>query len=60
MPRYRSRPRNRDYLDDQAAPPLPHPITYVQEPVKTGLLDAEGNPIYRLPDPVGFLPKVGE
>lgn len=40
---------------DTPAPPLPHPQSYVSDPVKTGVLDADGNEIYRMPDPVGFL-----
>lgn len=37
------------------APPLPHPTAFVSEPIKTGLFDADGNAIYRLPDVIGFL-----
>lgn len=41
--------------DEAPAPALPHPTVYAVEPVKTGLFDKEGTPIYRLPDPIGYL-----
>ncbi len=35
--------------------PLPHPTAFVSEPVRTGILDPDGNDIFRAPDPIGFL-----
>jgi hypothetical protein len=35
---------------------LPHPMVTAREPEWTGLVDADGRRIYRLPDPIGFLP----
>jgi hypothetical protein len=40
---------------DQPAPPLPHPIVYETGPVFTGLLGADGEPIYRPKQRLGFL-----
>lgn len=40
---------------DQPVSPLPHPTTFVSEPVRTGILDPDGNDIFKVPDPVGFL-----
>lgn len=57
MPRYYSeRGKISDYwIEDRPTGPLPHPTVFLPEPTKTGLYDADGNPIYRLPDVVGFL-----
>lgn len=56
MPRYVVAPPTRTSWDDPApAPALPHPLAYVSEPVKTGLLDPNGRDIYRVPDQIGFL-----
>ncbi len=41
---------------DQSMPPLAHPMVYQADPAPTGLLNADGAPIYKLPDPIGFLP----
>lgn len=41
---------------DGPAPSLPHPTVYPSELVATGLVDADGRAIYRLPDPLGYLP----
>lgn len=49
-------PRAFDYWD-QPAPPLPHPTAFQAEPVATGLLDQDGNQIWKAPDPIGFLAK---
>jgi hypothetical protein len=35
--------------------PLPHPVVYPSEAIKTGLLDPNGHDIYKTPDEVGFL-----
>lgn len=57
MIRYVSiREPSRSFSGEQAQP-LPHPIVYEREPIKTGLFDKDGNPIYRLPDGIGFLRK---
>lgn len=42
---------------DQVASPLPHPTAFPSEPARTGLVDKDGNEIYRAPDPIGFLAK---
>lgn len=53
MPRYTTR---RAFADDYY--PEPPFITSIdaweRDPVNTGLLDSEGNAIYRMNDPVGF------
>ena len=41
--------------DEQPAPTLPHPTIYVSEPVDTGILNSDGNAIYKGPDVIGFL-----
>ena len=40
---------------DQTMPPLAHPTVYPVEATNTGLLNADGAPIYRMPDAIGFL-----
>lgn len=40
---------------ESAGSPLPHPTVYDGGPVNTGLVDADGNPIYRVRDRIGFL-----
>ena len=57
MPRYVTGKRVRSDDDfDWYEPPI---ITSLEvdeaEPVDTGLLDAEGNSIWRLKDPIGFI-----
>lgn len=47
-------PRMFDWYE-QPAPPLPHPTAFVSEPVPTGIMDQDGNAIFKAPDPVGFL-----
>ena len=55
MPRYVSRKPRADY-DDWYEPPLTPDLTVIErEPAPTGLLDSEGNEIWRLPDPIGFV-----
>lgn len=55
MSRYVIRPvRSNDWWE-QPAPPLPHPTSFVSEPIRTGILDPDGNDIFKMPDPVGFL-----
>lgn len=44
----------KSYLDAPAQP-LPHPIVYDRDPIKTGLLDKDGREIYRLPDEIGYI-----
>lgn len=56
MPRYATMPPAADIGDPVPAPALPHPLAYVTEPIKTGLLDQSGRDIYRMPDQIGFLP----
>ncbi len=45
---------------DTTMPPLSHPQVYESDPVKTGLLDADGRPLYRKTDPIGFVRFDGE
>lgn len=35
--------------------PLPAPTVFPSEPQPTGLFDHEGRPIFKAPDPIGFL-----
>lgn len=58
MSRYVTRARRPRSGDDdwyQVTPPLGHPTVFVPEPADTGLVDADGNPIFKVPDPMGFL-----
>lgn len=59
MPRYAiGRPHRADDGEEEfwrTQPPLGHPVVFVPDPAPTGLLDVDGNMIYRLPDPIGFL-----
>jgi hypothetical protein len=58
MSRYVSKPPEADFgYWEQPAPPLPHPTVFASEPIRTGLLDKDGNDIFRMPDPIGFLAK---
>ena len=56
MPRYVSRsPRSDDEMD-WYEPPFVTSVEVVEgEPINTGLLDADGNSIWRMNDPIGFL-----
>lgn len=56
MARYVIRPRAEviDALRD--SPLLEGRTVYEREPVSTGLLNPDGYPIYRAPDPIGFVP----
>lgn len=45
-----------DYHDASPVAPVGPPQVFVPDaPTDTGLLDKEGNAIFRLPDPIGFL-----
>ena len=56
MSRYTSvKPKAEDWLEDRPVPQLPHPVAYESGPVDTGLKDVDGNVIYRLSDPIGFV-----
>lgn len=55
-----SRKRPSLWFDPQPQPPLPAPTVFVPEPAPTGLLDAEGRPLYREPEPMGFLARKGQ
>jgi len=60
MTRYAIRPAQpRADLWDTPAQALPHPTVDASEPVNTGLFDKNGNPIWRMPDAIGFLPRDG-
>ena len=63
MPRYvtlRQPQRQRSWYDfghdhEVSAPPLGQPSVYDPGPVDTGILDKDGNRIYRTPDAIGFV-----
>ncbi len=61
MPRYivmRQKPRSwYDYGRDHEpfALPLGHPNVYEAGPIRTGLLDKDGNEIIRMPEEIGFV-----
>jgi hypothetical protein len=62
MPRYVSRTVRAWYdfgedFDTRAVPSLGQPLAYCSPPVDTGLLDADGNAIMRLPDEIGYYAK---
>lgn len=61
MTRYVIKPQRPPRADDdyhwRPMHQLGHPSVFFSDPVPTGLLDADGNQIYRSPDPVGFLRK---
>ena len=48
------------FWDDRMLPTVGHPKVFEEGPVKTGLVDANGNPIYRLPDAIGYLPHANQ
>ncbi len=55
MARYVTRSRSAWVDDDMWSEPMRNELVVtVSEPVCTGLLDAEGNSIFRLPNPIGF------
>lgn len=58
MPRYFSQRRKAIWVEDEDAwdaPVCEHiPTVSDHEPVDTGLLDADGNTIWRAPNPIGF------
>lgn len=56
MSRYVSRrPRSEDEYD-WYEPPLMTSVEVIEgEPINTGLLDSEGNEIWRLNEPIGFI-----
>jgi hypothetical protein len=55
MARYATKPEHAFIEDDVWAEPARHDI-FVSDaaPIDTGLLDAEGNAIFRMPNPIGF------
>jgi hypothetical protein len=60
MPRYVTlrQPRRQtrsDYGYEPYVQPLGHPVVYDPGPVDTGLLDKDGNRIYRSADQIGFV-----
>lgn len=56
MARYiSSREPEKSYWYDTPAQPLPHPQLWLPAPVDTKLFDADGNKIFRMPDPIGFV-----
>lgn len=57
MPRYVIKSVQMDNWWEQTQPLLPHPSAWVSEPTDTGLYDANGNKIFKTPDPIGFVRK---
>lgn len=59
MSRYFSKPQEKAPIVsawwETQMPPLNHPTATEPAPVDTGLLDADGRKIYRLPDQIGFI-----
>jgi hypothetical protein len=51
------RPRVGEDYYDRPMHQLGHPTVFVQEPANTGLLDPDGNPIFKIADPIGFVQK---
>lgn len=49
------RPRLSRWDDLQESPQLEGRTVYDQEPVETGILDADGHPICRTMSPIGFV-----
>jgi hypothetical protein len=44
------------WMPDEYAPTPTQPVTvFPSEPINTGVLDANGNPIMRNPEQIGFL-----
>ena len=61
MARYVIRIAKAEGLPEPAPPQvLPHPMVYPTEAVKTGLVDRDGNDIWRLQDEIGFLPRLAK
>lgn len=56
MPRYVSQPKRTAYWDGDVGEVYEREVTVYDDdlPQETGLLDADGNPLYRLRDPIGF------
>jgi hypothetical protein len=58
MSRYATRPqKSEDWFCEKESLNLPSMTIHAQAdlPVNTGLYDKHGDPIYRLPEPIGFL-----
>lgn len=56
MPRYVSRPKSSWVADDVWEEPfIPSLTVEDSEPVDTGLFDKDGNTIWRVNDPIGFI-----
>ena len=53
MPRYIRKP-SRAYLSDDV-PLIPNLQVDLYQPQETGLLDHDGNKLFKLPDEIGFL-----
>jgi len=60
MPRYVTKAWIADDCDYDARQPVPRlEIIASDEAVSTGLLDSNGDPVYRVRDPVGFIRREG-
>lgn len=60
MPRYViiRKPQRLDWVDEYGPTPVQAPTVFVSEdPVPTGLKDKDGNDLYRVREPVGFIVK---
>lgn len=55
MTRYYTTPRRTKACWDDDAPLLPNLTVSDHEPQDTGLIDIDGNAIYRAPEPMGFI-----
>ena len=63
MARYFSTPKQRretSYWDEPVIQPLGHPTVFVSDPVDTGLVDQNGNRIFRTADQIGFVRRAEE
>ncbi len=49
------RPTKGDFEDYLDVPYVPQLVVFEKEPEFIGLLNADGEPIWRVPDPIGFL-----
>jgi len=55
MPRYVIRPHAETWDMLQDSPHLEARTVYEREPASTGPLSKDGHPIYRTPEPIGFV-----
>ena len=53
--RYVTRPRSAQWDELQESPALEGRTVYEPEPTDTGLLDKDGNQVFRIMDQIGFV-----